>query len=110
MDYTFEMSGRVAAMRAAFEMARPVWGETLIVAVAPAPGGGLEGRAWSGSALGAAHDWSTPRAETPRLVDWMMQGSFSIETARTRLLPFERINEGFEMMQADAGVRPILVF
>ncbi|MGF1659714.1 MAG: alcohol dehydrogenase catalytic domain-containing protein [Rubrimonas sp.] len=114
VDYTFETTGRVAAMRDALEIARAGWGETLIVAVAPAidakPGAALEGRAWSASALGAPHEGTAPRPEATRLIDWMMEGTLSLDDARTHPLPLDRVNEGFDLLRDDADLRPILVY
>ena len=35
----------------------------------------------------------------PKIVDWYMDGKINIDDLITHVLPFEKINEGFELMR-----------
>src|SRR5580692_420927 len=101
-DYSFECIGNVKVMRQALECAHRGWGQSIIIGVA---GSGQEiatrpfqlvtGRVWKGTAFGGARG----RTDVPRIVDWYMEGRINIDDLITHVLPFERINEGFELMR-----------
>ena len=101
-DYSFECIGNVKVMRQALECAHKGWGKSVVIGVAPAgaeistrPFQLVTGRVWMGSAFGGARG----RTDVPRIVDWYMDGKIDIDSLVTHVLPFERINEGFELMR-----------
>ena len=56
----------------------------------------MTGRVWKGTAFGGARG----RTDVPKIVDWYMDGKINIDDLITHRLPLERINEGFDLMQA----------
>ena len=59
-----------------------------------------------GSAFGGARG----RTDTPRIVDWYMDGKIEIDPMITHTLPLERINEAFDLMHAGESIRSVVVF
>ena len=112
-DYTFECIGNVKVMRQALECAHRGWGQSIIIGVA---GSGQEiatrpfqlvtGRVWKGTAFGGARG----RTDVPRIVDWYMDGRINIDDLITHVLPFERINEGFELMRRGESIRSVVTY
>jgi S-(hydroxymethyl)glutathione dehydrogenase/alcohol dehydrogenase len=112
-DYSFECIGNVKVMRQALECAHRGWGQSIIIGVA---GSGQEiatrpfqlvtGRVWKGTAFGGARG----RTDVPRIVDWYMEGRINIDDLITHVLPFERINEGFELMRRGESIRSVVTF
>ncbi len=111
VDYSFECVGNVDLMRAALECCHKGWGESTIIGVAPAgheirtrPFQLVTGRVWRGSAFGGVKG----RSELPGFVDDYMKGALKVDEFITRTLPFEEINEAFELMHAGAGIRTVI--
>lgn len=112
-DYSFECIGNVNVMRQALECAHRGWGQSIIIGVA---GSGQEistrpfqlvtGRAWKGTAFGGARG----RTDVPRIVDWYMEKRINIDDLITHVLPFERINEGFELMRRGESIRSVVTY
>jgi len=112
-DYSFECIGNVKVMRQALECAHRGWGKSIIIGVA---GSGQEiatrpfqlvtGRTWMGTAFGGARG----RTDVPRIVDWYMEGRINIDDLITHVLPFEKINDGFELMRRGESIRSVVVF
>jgi S-(hydroxymethyl)glutathione dehydrogenase/alcohol dehydrogenase len=112
-DYSFECIGNVKVMRQALECAHRGWGQSIIIGVA---GSGQEiatrpfqlvtGRVWKGTAFGGARG----RTDVPRIVDWYMEGRINIDDLITHVLPFERINEGFELMRRGESIRTVVTY
>jgi S-(hydroxymethyl)glutathione dehydrogenase/alcohol dehydrogenase len=112
-DYSFECIGNVKVMRQALECAHRGWGQSIIIGVA---GSGQEistrpfqlvtGRIWKGTAFGGARG----RTDVPRIVDWYMEGRINIDDLITHVLPFERINEGFELMRRGESIRSVVTY
>ena len=112
-DYSFECIGNVKVMRQALECAHRGWGQSIIIGVA---GSGQEiatrpfqlvtGRVWKGTAFGGARG----RTDVPRIVDWYMEGRINIDDLITHVLPFERINEGFELMRRGESIRSVVTY
>src|SRR5450755_4689229 len=112
-DYSFECIGNTKVMRQALECAHRGWGKSVIIGVA---GSGQEiatrpfqlvtGRIWMGTAFGGARG----RTDVPRIVDWYMDGKINIDDLITHVLPFEQINEGFELMRRGESIRSVVVF
>ena len=112
-DYTFECIGNVQVMRQALECAHRGWGQSIIIGVAPAgaeiatrPFQLVTGRTWKGTAFGGARG----RTDVPRIVDWYMDGKINIDDLITHVLPFEQINEGFELMRRGESIRTVLTY
>jgi S-(hydroxymethyl)glutathione dehydrogenase / alcohol dehydrogenase len=112
-DYSFECIGSVKVMRQALECAHRGWGQSIIIGVA---GSGQEiatrpfqlvtGRVWKGTAFGGARG----RTDVPRIVDWYMEGRINIDDLITHVLPFDRINEGFDLMRRGESIRTVVTY
>lgn len=112
-DYTFECIGNVQVMRQALECCHKGWGVSTIIGVAP---GGQEiatrpfqlvtGRVWQGSAFGGARG----RSDVPKIVDWYMEGRINIDDLITHEIPFNRINDAFDIMRRGESIRTVLTF
>jgi S-(hydroxymethyl)glutathione dehydrogenase/alcohol dehydrogenase len=112
-DYSFECIGNVKVMRQALESCHRGWGTSIIIGVAGAgqeiatrPFQLVTGRTWKGTAFGGARG----RSDVPRIVDWYMEGKINIDDLITHVLPFERINEGFELMRRGESIRSVVVY
>jgi S-(hydroxymethyl)glutathione dehydrogenase/alcohol dehydrogenase len=112
-DYSFECVGNVKLMRQALECAHRGWGKSIIIGVAGAgqeiatrPFQLVTGRVWMGTAFGGARG----RTDVPRIVDWYMDGRINIDDLITHVLPFEKINEGFELMRRGESIRSVVVY
>ncbi|HSP77322.1 MAG TPA: S-(hydroxymethyl)glutathione dehydrogenase/class III alcohol dehydrogenase [Myxococcaceae bacterium] len=112
-DYSFECSGNVHTMRQALECCHKGWGQSIIIGVAAAgqeistrPFQLVTGRVWKGSAYGGARG----RTDTPRIVDWYMEGKLNVDDLITHTLPLERINEGFDLMHQGKSIRTVVRF
>ncbi len=112
-DYSFECIGNVKVMRQALECAHKGWGKSIIVGVAPAgaeistrPFQLVTGRTWMGTAFGGARG----RTDVPRIVDWYMDGKIDIDSLVTHVMPFEKINEGFDLMRNGTSIRGVVTF
>jgi S-(hydroxymethyl)glutathione dehydrogenase / alcohol dehydrogenase len=112
-DYSFECVGDVKVMRQALECCHKGWGTSVIIGVAAAgqeiatrPFQLVTGRVWKGSAFGGARG----RTDVPKIVDWYMDGKINIDDLVTHILPFERINETFELMHSGASIRSVVTF
>ena len=88
-------------MRQALECCHRGWGESVIIGVAGAgkeiqtrPFQLVTGRVWKGSAFGGARG----RTEVPKIVDWYMNGKIKIDELITHVMPFEKINDAFDLM------------
>ena len=112
-DYSFECIGSVATMRQALECTHRGWGESYIIGVAPSgqeiatrPFQLVTGRSWKGSAFGGARG----RTDTPRIVDWYMDGKIEIDPLITHTMPLERINDAFDLMHAGESIRSVVIY
>ncbi len=112
-DYAFECVGNVKLMRQALECCHKGWGECVIIGVAGAgqeiatrPFQLVTGRVWRGTAFGGARG----RTDVPRIVDWYMEGKINIDDLITHTLPFDQINEGFELMHRGESIRSVVMF
>ena len=112
-DYSFECIGNVKVMRQALECAHRGWGQSIIIGVAGAgqeiatrPFQLVTGRVWKGTAFGGARG----RTDVPRIVDWYMDKRINIDDLITHTLPFEQINEGFDLMRRGESIRTVLTY
>ena len=112
-DYSFECIGNVKVMRQALECSHRGWGQSIIIGVAGAgqeiatrPFQLVTGRVWKGTAFGGARG----RTDVPRIVDWYMDGRINIDDLITHVLPFDRINEGFDLMRRGESIRTVVTY
>ena len=112
-DYTFDCTGNTTVMRQALEACHRGWGESVVIGVAESgkeistrPFQLVTGRVWRGSAFGGARG----RTDTPRIVDWYMDGKIEIDPMITHTFPLEDINKAFELMHAGESIRSVVVF
>ncbi|XP_043530386.1 alcohol dehydrogenase class-3 isoform X1 [Chiloscyllium plagiosum] len=113
VDYSFECIGNVMTMRAALEACHKGWGTSVIIGVAP---GGHEiatrpfqlvtGRTWKGTAFGG---WKSVES-VPKLVQEYMAKKIKVDEFITQTLPFDKINEAFELMHTGKSIRSVLLF
>ncbi len=112
-DYTFEATGLVAVMGQAVEAARMGWGLCTILGVA-GKGEQLEiiprllitGRQVCGGSFGGARG----RTHVPKLVDLYMEGKLDIDRLVSHHLTLDQVNDGFELMERQDGVRSVISF
>lgn len=112
-DYSFECIGNVRVMRTALECCHKGWGVCTIIGVAGAgeeistrPFQLVTGRVWKGSAFGGARG----RTDTPKIVEWYMNGKIAIDPLITHVLPLERINEAFDLMHRGESIRTVIAY
>ena len=112
-DFSFECIGNVHTMRQALECCHRGWGESIVIGVAPSgteistrPFQLVTGRVWKGSAFGGARG----RTDVPKIVDWYMEGKINIDDLITHVLPFEQINEGFDLMKRGESIRTVVTY
>ncbi len=111
VDYSFECIGNVNVMRSALECCHKGWGESVIIGVAGAgeeistrPFQLVTGRVWKGSAFGGVKG----RSELPGYVDRYMKGEINIDDFITHDMPFEKINEAFDLLHRGESIRTVL--
>ncbi len=111
VDYSFECIGNVNVMRSALECCHKGWGQSIIIGVAGAgeeistrPFQLVTGRVWKGSAFGGVKG----RSELPGYVDRYMKGEIKIDDFITHDMPFDRINEAFDLLHAGKSIRTVL--
>jgi S-(hydroxymethyl)glutathione dehydrogenase / alcohol dehydrogenase len=112
-DYTFEATGNVAVMRQAVESARMGWGLATVCGVA-GKGAVLEvvprflitGRRVAGSSFGGVKG----RDQVPQLVDRWLAGEIDVEPFVSHRLTLDEVNRGFELMEAQDGIRSVISF
>jgi S-(hydroxymethyl)glutathione dehydrogenase / alcohol dehydrogenase len=112
-DYTFEATGNVAVMRQAVESARMGWGLCTVAGVAGkgetldvVPRLLITGRRLAGSSFGGVKG----RVEVPQLVDRSLAGEIDIEPFISHHLTLDEVNRGFELMEAQNGIRSVIEF
>ncbi|WP_298813132.1 S-(hydroxymethyl)glutathione dehydrogenase/class III alcohol dehydrogenase [uncultured Sphingomonas sp.] len=112
-DYTFDCTGNTVVMRQALESAHRGWGESIVIGVAEAgkeiatrPFQLVTGRVWRGTAFGGARG----RTDTPKIVDWYMNGLIEIDPMITHRLTLDEINKGFDLMHAGESIRSVVIY
>uniref|UniRef100_A0A670IXE2 alcohol dehydrogenase n=1 Tax=Podarcis muralis TaxID=64176 RepID=A0A670IXE2_PODMU len=113
VDYSFEVIGRTDTMTAALASCHMNYGTSVVVGVPPSaseitfsPLLIFTGRTWKGSIFGG---WKSKEA-VPKLVSDFMGGKFALDPLITHTLPFDKINEGFELLRSGKSIRSVLVF
>jgi S-(hydroxymethyl)glutathione dehydrogenase / alcohol dehydrogenase len=112
-DYTFEATGNVAVMRQAVESARMGWGLCTVTGVAGKgetldviPRYLITGRRVAGSSFGGLKG----REQVPQLVDRWLAGDIAVEPLLSHELSLDEVNRGFELMEAQDGIRSVIRF
>jgi S-(hydroxymethyl)glutathione dehydrogenase/alcohol dehydrogenase len=112
-DYTFEATGLVTVMRQAVEAARMGWGLCTIAGVA---GRGetldviprllITGRRICGSSFGGVKG----RDQVPELVQLHLDGRLDVDPFISHRITLDDVNQGFELMQRQDGIRSVISF
>ena len=112
-DYTFEATGNVGVMRQAVEAARMGWGLCTIAGVAGkgevlevVPRFLITGRRIAGASFGGAKG----RDRVPELVDLYLAGDLDLGALVTRRLPLDEVNDAFEAMERQEGIRSVITY
>src|SRR5918996_1630492 len=112
-DYTFEATGNVAVMRQALEAARMGWGLCTIAGVAGkgevlevVPRFLITGRRVAGASFGGAKG----RDQVPELVDRYMTGDLDLESLVTNRVQLDQVNDAFEAMERQEGIRTVITY
>jgi S-(hydroxymethyl)glutathione dehydrogenase / alcohol dehydrogenase len=111
--YTFEATGIVAVMRQAVESARMGWGLATVCGVAGkgevlevVPRFLITGRRVAGSSFGGCKG----RDHVPQFVERWLAGDIDVEPFVSHKLTLEEVNRGFELMEAQDGIRSVIDF
>jgi len=112
-DYTFEATGNVAVMAQAVAAARMGWGLCTIAGVAGkgetldiVPRFLITGRRVCGSSFGGVKG----RDQVPQLVDRYLAGEIDVDAFISHKLTLDEVNRGFELMEAQDGIRSVIQF
>jgi S-(hydroxymethyl)glutathione dehydrogenase/alcohol dehydrogenase len=112
-DYTFEATGNVGVMRQAVESAREAWGLATMCGVAGkgetldiVPRFLITGRRVTGSSFGGVKG----RTQVPELVDRWLAGEIDVESLLSHRLRLDDVNHGFELLEAQDGIRSVITF
>jgi S-(hydroxymethyl)glutathione dehydrogenase/alcohol dehydrogenase len=110
-DYTFEATGDVAVMRQALEAARMGWGLCTVCGVAGwgetldvVPRLLITGRRVCGSSFGGLKG----REDVPALVRRYLDGEIDVDPFISHRIRLEEVNRGFELMDAQDGIRSVI--
>jgi len=112
-DYTFEATGNVAVMRQAVESARMGWGLATVCGVAGkgetldvVPRFLITGRRVAGSSFGGVKG----RDQVPEFVRLYLAGEIDVDAFVSHKLTLDEVNRGFELMEAQDGIRSVIDF
>jgi S-(hydroxymethyl)glutathione dehydrogenase/alcohol dehydrogenase len=112
-DYTIEATGNVAVMRQAVESARMGWGLATMCGVAGKgetldviPRYLITGRRIAGSSFGGVKG----RDQVPLLVQRYLDGDIDVDAFLSHRITLGEVNRGFELMEAQDGIRSVIEF
>jgi S-(hydroxymethyl)glutathione dehydrogenase/alcohol dehydrogenase len=112
-DYTFEATGNVNVMRQAVEAARMGWGLCTVAGVAGkgetldiVPRFLITGRRVAGSSFGGVKG----RDQVPEFVRLYLEGKIDVDAFVSHRLTLDEVNRGFELMEAQDGIRSVIGF
>jgi S-(hydroxymethyl)glutathione dehydrogenase / alcohol dehydrogenase len=110
-DYTIEATGNVNVMRQAVECARMGWGLATMCGVAGkgetldiVPRYLITGRRVAGSSFGGVKG----RDQVPQLVERWLAGDIDVESFISHRIVLDDVNRGFELMEAQDGIRSVI--
>ncbi|XP_040184357.1 alcohol dehydrogenase 1-like isoform X1 [Rana temporaria] len=113
VHYSFECIGSTDTMKSALECTQLGYGTSVIIGGAPAnaqitfdPYLLFTGRTWKGCIFGG---WKSKEC-VPKLVSDYLANKFNLDGLVSHTLPFNRINEGFELLESGKSIRTILLF
>ncbi|AEE31528.1 Alcohol dehydrogenase-like 3 [Arabidopsis thaliana] len=111
VDYSFECTGNVDVLREAFLSTHVGWGSTVLVGIYPTPRTLplhpmelFDGRRITGSVFGGFK----PKSQLPNFAQQCMKGVVKLEPFITNELPFEKINDAFQLLRDGKSLRCIL--
>jgi len=112
-DYTFEATGNVKVMRQAVESARMGWGLATVAGVAGkgetldvVPRFLITGRRVAGSSFGGVKG----RDGVPAFVERWLAGEIDVDPFISHHITLDDVNRGFELMEAQDGIRSVIRF
>ena len=112
-DYTFEATGNVKVMRQAVEAARMGWGLCTVAGVAGKgetldviPRFLITGRRIAGSSFGGVKG----REGVPAFVERWLAGEIDVDPFVSHHISLDEVNRGFELMEAQDGIRSVIGF
>ncbi|XP_074084194.1 all-trans-retinol dehydrogenase [NAD(+)] ADH7-like isoform X2 [Macrotis lagotis] len=112
VGYTFEVVGRLETMIDALASCHMSYGTSVVVGAPPSskmltydPMLLFTGRTWKGCVFGG---WKS-RDDVPKLVTDFMAKKFDLDELITHVLPFNKINEGFELLYKGESIRSVLL-
>jgi S-(hydroxymethyl)glutathione dehydrogenase / alcohol dehydrogenase len=112
-DYTFEATGNVNVMQQAVEAARMGWGLATVCGVAGKgetldviPRFLITGRRVAGSSFGGVKG----RDQVPQLIERYLAGDIDVDPFVSHKLTLDEVNKGFELMEAQDGIRSVIDF
>ncbi|XP_004453755.2 alcohol dehydrogenase E chain-like [Dasypus novemcinctus] len=113
VDFSFEVIGRLDTMAEALSCCHEAYGTSVIVGVPPGsenlsvhPMLLLTGRTWKGAIFGGFKS----KDSIPKLVADFLTNKFPLDPLITHVLPFEKVNEGFDLLRSGKSIRTVLKF
>ncbi|KAM6221405.1 alcohol dehydrogenase E chain-like [Rhynchocyon petersi] len=113
VDFSFEAVGQHDTMVSALSCCQEAYGVSVIIGVPPAakdlkmnPRLLITGRTWKGAIFGGYKS----KDSIPKLVADFMANKFPLDSIITHVLPFEKINEGFDLLHSGKSIRTVLTF
>jgi S-(hydroxymethyl)glutathione dehydrogenase/alcohol dehydrogenase len=111
--YAFECVGTTAVMELALACTHPGDGVCCLVGIAPTgsvmkvdPLLLVMGRKLISNAAGN----TKVRRDVPKIVDWYLEGKILLEPLISHVMPFERLNDGLQMMRNGQVIRPVFLY
>jgi len=109
VDYSFEATGNVKAMRLALESTHKGWGVSVIIGVAMAeittrPFYLVTGRSWTGTAFGGVKG----RTQLPQYVENYLAGRLKVDEFISFTMPLKDINEAFRLLHDGKSIRSVI--
>ncbi|KAJ8764825.1 hypothetical protein K2173_010290 [Erythroxylum novogranatense] len=111
VDYSFECVGNLDVLREAFLATHDGWGKTVLIGIYPSPNllpihpmELFDGRSIIGTVFGGYKG----KTQLPDLVQDCMRGVVNLDGFITHELPFEKINQAFELLIDGKALRCVL--
>ena len=112
-DNVFECVGSIPVQEIAIACTRPGLGVCCLLGIAPAgellkvdPISLVLGRRLVSNSAGN----TKVRRDVPKIVDRYMEGKILLDPLITHTMPFERINEGFDLLRSGQTIRSVFTF